>query len=166
MGDLFFNGVATDVNRSLDSGGFQADGSYLLNDQHTLRAGVMVLQESLTSDTTTTVYPTNSSGAVSGAAFPIVQDSHQHATFFGVYLQDEWKIVPKLTLNFGARFDLYSSSFDKRKPGQSARQPDLPSDDQYHVARRVRAVLHAAATGKCAGDGRVAIQWHVESSPQ
>ncbi|MGO9246422.1 MAG: TonB-dependent receptor [Verrucomicrobiia bacterium] len=113
VGDLFFNGVATDVNRSLDSGGFQTDGSYLLNDQHTLRAGVMVLQESLASDTTTTVYPTNSSGAVSGAAFPIVQDSHQHATFFGVYLQDEWKIVPKLTLNFGGRFDLYSSSFDK-----------------------------------------------------
>jgi outer membrane receptor protein involved in Fe transport len=101
------------VNRSLDSGGFQTDGSYLLNDQHTLRAGVMVLQESLASDTTTTVYPTNSSGAVSGPAFPIVQDSHQHATFFGVYLQDEWKIVPKLTLNFGGRFDLYSSSFDK-----------------------------------------------------
>jgi outer membrane receptor protein involved in Fe transport len=112
-GDLYFNGVATDVNRSLDSGGFQTDGSYLLNDQHTLRAGVMVLQEFLTSDTTTTVYPTNSSGEVSGPAFPIVDDGHQHATFFGVYLQDEWKIVPKLTLNFGARFDLYSSSFDK-----------------------------------------------------
>ncbi len=112
-GDLYFNGVATDVNRSLDSGGVQADGSYVLNDQHTLRAGVMVLQESLASDTTTTVYPTNSSGAVSGSAFPIVQDGHQHATFFGVYLQDEWKIVPKLTLNFGGRFDLYSSSFDK-----------------------------------------------------
>jgi outer membrane receptor for ferrienterochelin and colicin len=41
-----------------------------------------------------------------------VDDGHQHATFFGVYLQDEWKIVPKLTLNYGTRFDLYSSSFD------------------------------------------------------
>jgi outer membrane receptor protein involved in Fe transport len=111
-GDLYFDGVATDINRSLDSGGFQADGSYVLNDQHTLRAGVMVLQEFLTSDTTTMVYPINSNGAVSGSAFPIVDDGHQHATFFGVYLQDEWKIVPKLTLNFGARFDLYSSSFD------------------------------------------------------
>ena len=30
----------------------------------------------------------------------------------GVYLQDEWKIASKLTLNFGARFDVYSSSFD------------------------------------------------------
>ena len=112
VGDLYFDGVATDINRSLDSGGFQLDGSYLLNDQHTLRAGVMVLQEFLTSDTTTTVYPTNSSGAVSGPAFPIVDNGHQHATFFGIYLQDEWKIVPQLTVNYGARFDLYSSSFD------------------------------------------------------
>jgi len=111
-GDLRFDGAATDVNRSLDSGGLQADGSYILNDQHTLRAGVMVLQEFLTADTTTTVYPVNSSGVATGAAFPIVDDGQQHATFFGVYLQDEWKIVPKLTLNFGARFDLYSSSFD------------------------------------------------------
>ena len=42
-----------------------------------------------------------------------MHDGHQHATFFGMYLQDEWKIVPKLTLNFGGRFDLYSSSFDE-----------------------------------------------------
>jgi outer membrane receptor protein involved in Fe transport len=112
MGDLYFNGVGTDINRSLDSGGFQADGSYLLNDQHTLRAGVMVLQEFLTADSTTTVYPIDSNGNVSGSAFPIIDDGHQHATFFGVYLQDEWKIAPKLTLNYGARFDLYASSFD------------------------------------------------------
>jgi len=110
-GDLYFEGVATDVNRSLDSGGLQADGSYVLNDQHTLRAGVMVLQEFLTSDTTTTTYYTNNIGEATGLD-TVVDDGHQHATFFGVYLQDEWKIVPKLTLNFGARFDLYSSSFD------------------------------------------------------
>jgi outer membrane receptor protein involved in Fe transport len=32
--------------------------------------------------------------------------------FAGVYLQDEWKIIPQLTLNVGARFDVFSSSFD------------------------------------------------------
>ena len=71
----------------------------------------MVLQEFLTSDTATTVYETNSSGAATGLE-TLVDNGQQHATFFGVYLQDEWKIVPKLTLNYGARFDLYSSSFD------------------------------------------------------
>ena len=32
--------------------------------------------------------------------------------FAGVYAQDEWKLTSQLTLNFGARFDVYSSSFD------------------------------------------------------
>ena len=29
-----------------------------------------------------------------------------------MYLQDEWKLTPQLTFNYGARFDLYASSFD------------------------------------------------------
>jgi outer membrane receptor protein involved in Fe transport len=29
-----------------------------------------------------------------------------------LYLQDEWKLFPKLTLNYGARFDVFNSSFD------------------------------------------------------
>jgi outer membrane receptor protein involved in Fe transport len=29
-----------------------------------------------------------------------------------MYLQDEWKLTPQLTLNYGARFDVFSSSFD------------------------------------------------------
>jgi outer membrane receptor protein involved in Fe transport len=33
--------------------------------------------------------------------------------FLGLYLQDEWKVLPKVTLNYGARFDLYYASFDK-----------------------------------------------------
>ena len=36
----------------------------------------------------------------------------EHALFFGLYLQDEWKILPKVTVNYGARFDLFSASFD------------------------------------------------------
>ena len=35
------------------------------------------------------------------------------ALFAGVYLQDEWKILPEVTINYGARFDEYYSSFDK-----------------------------------------------------
>ncbi len=33
VGDLYFNGVASDVNRRLYSGGLQADGSYELSDK-------------------------------------------------------------------------------------------------------------------------------------
>jgi len=111
-GDLFFNGVASDVNRKLYSGDFQADASFALNDNHTLRGGVMVLDETVAADSTTTVFPVDGSGNPTGPAFPIVDDHTLHGLFYGVYLQDEWKIVPQLTLNFGARFDVYSSSFD------------------------------------------------------
>ena len=111
-GDLFFNGVASDVDRRLFSGGLQGDASYVLNDQHTLRGVLMLLDETVIANSTTTVFPVDSDGNPTGPAFPIVDDHVLHGLFYGVYLQDEWKIVPKLTLNFGARFDVFSSSFD------------------------------------------------------
>ena len=51
-------------------------------------------------------------GDPTGPAFPIADNAWLHGLFAGAYLQDEWKIVPGLTLNFGARFDVFNSSFD------------------------------------------------------
>jgi outer membrane receptor protein involved in Fe transport len=112
VGDLYFNGVASDVDRKLYSAGLQTDASYNLGENHTFRGGVMVLDEYLSADTTTTVFPVDDNGNPTGGAYPIMQDSVQHALFLGFYLQDEWKVLPKVTLNYGARFDLYASSFD------------------------------------------------------
>ncbi len=112
VGDLFFNGVASDVDRTLYSGGLQTDASWLINEQHTLRGGVSFLDETVRANSTTEVFPLDGSGNPSGPAFPIGDDHVLHGSFYGVYLQDEWKIVPKLTLNFGARFDVFNSSFD------------------------------------------------------
>jgi outer membrane receptor for ferrienterochelin and colicin len=112
FGDLFLNGVASDVNRNLYSGGIQFDASYELGNNHTLRGGAMFLEEYLTSADTTTVFPVDSNGNPTGPAFPITQDNVAHALFAGVYLQDEWKILPQVTLNYGVRFDEYYSTFD------------------------------------------------------
>ena len=115
-GDLFFNGVASDVDRRLYSGGLQTDASYNLTDNHTLRFGFSVLYETVIANSTTTVFPMDSTDPATfnpdGPAFPIVDDHTLHGQFYGLYLQDEWKIVPKLTLNYGARFDVFNSSFD------------------------------------------------------
>ncbi|HZT23276.1 MAG TPA: TonB-dependent receptor, partial [Verrucomicrobiae bacterium] len=113
VGDLYFNGVASDVKRDLYSGGLQADASYALGDKHTIRAGMMLLDEYLSADSTTMVFPVDGSGNPTGPAFPIPDSSVSHAVFAGVYLQDEWKILPKVTINYGARFDEYYSSFYK-----------------------------------------------------
>ncbi len=106
------SGVATDENRRLYSGGIQGDASYTLGESHTLRAGLMVLEEASSADTITTLFPTTADGNASGTAFPLAQNNGPHALFAGMYLQDEWKIIPKLTLNFGARFDTYTSTTD------------------------------------------------------
>ena len=37
----------------------------------------------------------------------IVDDSTKHASSYSFYLQDEWKIIPTLTVNFGVRYDKY-----------------------------------------------------------
>ena len=112
VGDLYFNGVASDVRRMLYSGGVQGDGSYALRDKHTLRAGFSLVDESVEADSTTTVFPVDSNGDPTGPAFPITIDQRLHGLFAGAYLQDEWRLAPGLTLNYGARLDEFGSSFD------------------------------------------------------
>ena len=112
VGDLYFNGVASDVQKKLYSGGLQADASYELNDQHTIRGGFMALDESVSADTTTTVFNLDGAGNPTDAPFPIADNSTLHGLFAGIYLQDEWQIFSKFTINYGARFDEFDSSFD------------------------------------------------------
>jgi hypothetical protein len=111
-GDLYFNGVASDVDRRLASAGVQGDGSYAMDDSHTLRAGFSFLDESVDASSETTVFPVDASGDPTGPAFGISDGATLHGLFEGVYLQDEWKIRQGLTLNYGARADAFSSSFD------------------------------------------------------
>jgi outer membrane cobalamin receptor len=116
QGDLFFDGVSTDISRSVYSGGLETDLSYaLFGGTHTVRAGFIVLDESAPIHTTTGVFPTDALGNPTGAPFAIQDNSTLHALFFGTYLQDEWKILPKVTLNFGARFDLIDSFVDENQ---------------------------------------------------
>ncbi len=113
-GDLVFNGVASEVDRNLYSGGFQFDGSYQLGDKHTIRAGAMLLYQYLTDDSATTVFNLDGTGdPIAGSQHTIVQNSNPYAVFAGVYVQDEWKILQNVTVNYGARFDEYYSTFDK-----------------------------------------------------
>jgi TonB dependent receptor len=112
VGDLYFNGASSDVNRKLYSAGLQADASYQLGDTHTVRFGGSLLDTSVSADSTVTVFDLDAGGNPVGAPRPIVDNHVLHGIFAGVYLQDEWKLLPKLTLNYGARFDVFSASFD------------------------------------------------------
>jgi hypothetical protein len=112
IGDLYFKGVASDVARKLASAGLQGDASFTVSDRHTWRMGLMLLNESVTADSATMVFPVDANGNATGPAFMLADHSALHGLFAGVYLQDEWKITARLTMNYGARFDVFNASFD------------------------------------------------------
>jgi outer membrane receptor protein involved in Fe transport len=105
VGDLVFNGVASDVSRRSFANGIQGDGSYRLSDAHTLRAGFQVTGEQSQVANASTVLPVDGSGNPVDAPFGIVDSSAKLGWLFSTYLQDEWKIANALTLNAGLRFD-------------------------------------------------------------
>ena len=109
-GDLIFNGVASNVNRSIVSNGIEADTSYKLNDQHTLRSGLLFTAAQATVKTSDDVFATDALGnQVSTDPFTVVDNSSKDGYLYGLYLQDEWKLLEKLTINYGARFDVVNA---------------------------------------------------------
>ncbi|HEX4329096.1 MAG TPA: TonB-dependent receptor [Burkholderiales bacterium] len=106
VGDLVFNGLSAHIYRSSLTTGMQADGTYRLNPAHTLRMGLAASNEDDRSQNTSTVFPTDATGAVIGGPMTIVDNNGKNGNrLYGLYLQDEWKITDKLTLNYGARAD-------------------------------------------------------------
>jgi outer membrane receptor protein involved in Fe transport len=106
LGDLMFNGIAPWSNRSDLATGVQADGSWKLTETHTLRGGFLVQREHATSLTNAQVFPVDGSGTpTSDTPMGITSGSDLVGWMYGVYLQDEWKISPTVTINYGLRFD-------------------------------------------------------------
>jgi TonB dependent receptor len=106
IGDLLFNGVTPFARRSALAEGVQADASWRINDSHTLRGGFLGQVETTAFDTTSSVLPVDSTGAqTSIVPINIIDNGARTGGFYDVYLQDEWRIFPALTLNCGLRFD-------------------------------------------------------------
>jgi outer membrane receptor protein involved in Fe transport len=101
IGDVLFNGQASDVYRQSLASGIQADGSYKLSDAHTLRGGFTMSGEQTKVSNVSTVLPMDGSDNPS----TITDDNSKLGWLAGVYLQDEWRTTDELTLNAGLRFD-------------------------------------------------------------
>ncbi|MGB7045587.1 MAG: TonB-dependent receptor, partial [Methylocella sp.] len=104
-GDLVFNDVASNVSRESLLNGIQFDGSYRLNDVHTLRAGFAVSGEETQVNNTSTVLPLGPNGTPLPLPLTLTDYNSQLGWNLGGYIQDEWKITNNLTLNTGLRFD-------------------------------------------------------------
>ncbi|KVF72480.1 TonB-dependent receptor [Burkholderia sp. FL-7-2-10-S1-D7] len=106
VGDLIFNGVASDDFHSNRANGVQADFTYRLNDSHTLRAGVMFEREHAVFNNNVAVFPVDDNGNQLSDQPTTISDSNDKSGYlYSLYAQDEWKITPKLTLNYGLRVD-------------------------------------------------------------
>jgi outer membrane receptor protein involved in Fe transport len=101
VGDILFNGQATDVYRQSVASGLQNDVAYRLSDAHTVRGGFTVSAEHTRVSNVSTVLPADGSDA----PFIIDDGSSKLGWVAGAYLQDEWHITNELTLNAGLRFD-------------------------------------------------------------
>ena len=134
-GDLLFNGIAQTAYRRSMATGVQGDGSWRISPDHTLRSGFYIQGERSPFSTTSDVLPVDDMGMqTTDMPLTIFDSGGKTGWLYSYYLQDEWKIVPTLTLNFGARFDLVDE-FAQRASAEPARQCRVAADrnDDLHA---------------------------------
>lgn len=101
VGDVLFNGIASDVTRRSVANGLQGDAAYRLSAAHTLRGGFTASIENTMVGSVSTVLP----DTLVDTPSTISDSSSKTGGIAGVYVQDEWRLTDQLTLNTGLRFD-------------------------------------------------------------
>ena len=116
LGDLLFDGLSQNASKSDLATGIQAEGVYDLTPTHTLRGGVIVQVDRSVSNTTSQVLPVDAVGAqTSDLPETIVDDASKNELEASVYLEDEWKPIDNVTLNYGLRFDQVNAYRDENQ---------------------------------------------------
>jgi len=108
-GDLIYNGIAAKILHTGLINGVQEDTSYQLDSHHTIGGGFYLSGEAIELDDHAQTFLASGGKESSPTPVSIVDDNHQIAWLLGFYLQDEWRPTPKLTINFGARWDWMSA---------------------------------------------------------
>lgn len=106
-GDIIYEGAAGLIDNVLHSEGAQIDATYILNEQHTFEFGTVISFEQYDRHDSTSVFPATSSGTqTSDFPFVINDVDSKNGLLFSLYGQDAWHLTPRLTINFGLRYDL------------------------------------------------------------
>jgi len=109
LGDLLYNGIAQDAYKRNTALALQSDASYKLDAQHTIRGGLFLQRDLSLSRTTSQVLPVDDAGNAGTTPESITDNSGKVELIGSLYLQDEWQLLPSLTINYGARFDHYDA---------------------------------------------------------
>jgi outer membrane receptor protein involved in Fe transport len=132
VGGLLYNGLGQYAFKRDIAYTWQTDSAYHLGDAHTVRAGFFLQHDNATNRTTSQVLPESCAGLgtvdspyacqpyndIPGdplynpqfdQPFPVIDNSDATQTIESVYLQDEWKILKPLVINYGVRFDHFNA---------------------------------------------------------
>ncbi len=163
IGDLVFNGVASDVYRQSVINGIQEDTSYRIGFAHTLRFGFSASAER-----------TLVNNAIHGVAARCLGQSGRCA-ILGVRFKRQDRLAVR-HLSSGRMEDHQQSdgqrraalrpdgSVCRRQSAQPAHQPDLETVRRHHVPCRLCAQLHAAGAG--AGGADQSRRWWQNTTAQ
>ena len=115
-GDVLFNGIAQTAYRQSWASGVQGDGSWRAAPDHTVRSGFYIQRERSPFSSTSNVLPVDQNGGqTTDQPLSIFDSGSKTGWIYSYYLQDEWKIIPSLTLNFGARYDQFAEFVSERQ---------------------------------------------------
>ncbi len=109
VGDLIYSGIASDIDRSSIANGLQGDFGFKLNEKNTLRYGFFASDQRVKSQKNSATFPLDGSGDPIATPIRIADGAKSNTQLYGIYLQNEYKPIAKLTLNYGARFDAMQS---------------------------------------------------------
>jgi outer membrane receptor protein involved in Fe transport len=111
LGDVLFTGIAQDAFKENVAYAWQTDGAYKASDAHTVRMGLFLQTDRSTSLTTSQVLPVDPTTGMQSSDVPIsiVDNGAKTEWIESVYVQDEWRLAPTCTLNYGLRFDNFTA---------------------------------------------------------
>jgi outer membrane receptor for ferrienterochelin and colicins len=109
-GDLLFTGVAQNAFKQNMAYAAQSDAAYHLNEDNIIRAGLFVQTDHAVSNTSSAVLLTDDFGVpLSDIPTTLIDNSSKTEWIYSAYLQDEWKLIPTVTINYGLRFDRFTA---------------------------------------------------------